>query len=154
MANARTQDSAHTKRETAQTLALAVGVIYTLVGIAGFFVTGFDGFASNNGESLLGFEVNPLHNIVHLVIGIAGIVLSRSLTNTMAYGAMLAIGYGLAFVYGLVANGKDWDFLAINSADNILHILSALVGVGIAVLARQAMAQYGRARGGNTVGAH
>lgn len=30
-------------KHPAQWLALAIGVVYTLVGVAGFFVTGFDG---------------------------------------------------------------------------------------------------------------
>ena len=38
------------------------------------------------------------------------------------------MGYGLAFVYGVIAVGKDWDFLNINWADNVLHLLSAVVG--------------------------
>lgn len=48
---------------------------YTPVGIAGFFLTRFSGFAEPTGELLLGFEVNPLHNIVHLIIGSAGLAL-------------------------------------------------------------------------------
>jgi hypothetical protein len=57
-------------RHPAQWLALAIGIIYVLVGVAGFAVTGFDGFAEPEGDLLFGiFEVNPLHNIVHLLIG-------------------------------------------------------------------------------------
>src|SRR4051812_12981822 len=43
-----------------QWLALAVGLAFTLAGIAGFAVTGFSGFAAHHGGSLLGFDVNPL----------------------------------------------------------------------------------------------
>ena len=63
-------------RHPAQLLALAIGVIYTLVGIAGFFVTGFDNFASETKETLLGFEINPLHNLVHLVSALAGLAIA------------------------------------------------------------------------------
>jgi hypothetical protein len=42
--------------------------------------------------------------------------------------------YGAAFVYGLFATGKDWDFLSLNWADNILHLATALVGLVIALL--------------------
>ena len=42
--------------------------------------------------------------------------------------------YGPVFVYGLFAVGnEDLNFLSINSADNILHLLSALVGLAIAL---------------------
>jgi hypothetical protein len=115
-----------------QMLGLAFGAIYLLVGILGFFVTGFDNFAGNEQhETLLGFMVNPLHNIVHILIGVAGLALSRTLAGAKTFGLLLAVGYGLAFVYGVIAVGKDWDFLNINWADNILHLLSAVVGGAI-----------------------
>ncbi|MCA0145668.1 DUF4383 domain-containing protein [Blastococcus sp. LR1] len=117
-------------------LGLAFGAIYLLVGIVGFFVTGFDDFfAHNTEEKLLGiFEINGMHNVVHILIGIAGLVLSRTLAGARTYGWLLAIGYGAAFVYGLIAIGKDWDFLSINGADNVLHIATAIVGLVIALL--------------------
>ena len=43
------------------------------------------------------------------------------------------MGYGAAFVYGLIAVGKSWDFLNLNAADNILHIATALMGLVIAL---------------------
>ena len=112
-----------------QTLGLAFGAIYLLVGIVGFFVTGFDNFAGNaQDEMLIIFMINPLHNIVHILIGVAGLALSRTLAGAKTFGLLLAAGYGLAFIYGVIAVGKDWDFLNINWADNILHLLSAIVG--------------------------
>ncbi len=115
-----------------QTLGLAFGAIYLLVGIVGFFVTGFDNFAGNEqDEMLLFFMINPLHNIVHILIGVLGLALSRTLSGAKTFGLLLAVGYGLAFVYGVIAVGKDWDILNINWADNILHILSAVVGGAI-----------------------
>jgi hypothetical protein len=122
-----------------QQLALAVGVIYTLIGIIGFFITGFGDFFGNvhgatmeHDERLLGFMINPMHNLVHILIGVAGIALSRTLSGARTYGWLLAVGYGAAFLYGLFAVGKDWDFLNLNWADNILHLLTAVVGVVIA----------------------
>ncbi len=117
-----------------QALALAFGVIYLLVGIVGFFVTGFnDFFAHNTEEKLLIFEINGMHNVVHIVIGVAGLVLGRTLAGARTYGWLLAVGYGAAFVYGLIAVGEDWDFLNLNAADNVLHILTAIVGLVIAL---------------------
>ena len=123
-----------------QQLALAFGVIYTLIGIIGFFVTGFGNFFGNaNGaapehmDTLLGFMINPMHNVVHILIGVAGIALSRTLSGARTYGWLLAVGYGAAFVYGLIAIGKDWDFLNLNWADNVLHLVTALVGLAVAL---------------------
>ena len=118
-----------------QMLALAFGAIYLLVGVVGFFVTGFGNFfAHDTNQTLLGFEINGMHNVVHIVIGVAGLLLARTLAGARTYGWLLAIGYGAAFVYGLIAIGKTWDFLSINAADNVLHILTALVGLVIALL--------------------
>ena len=115
-----------------QVLGLAFGAIYLLVGIVGFFVTGFDHFADNSQhEMLLFFMINPLHNVVHILIGVVGLALSRTLAGAKTFGLLLAVGYGLAFVYGVIAVGQSWDFLNINWADNVLHILSAVVGAAI-----------------------
>ena len=117
-----------------QILALVFGAVYLLVGIVGFFVTGFDNFADNSQhETLLFFMINPLHNVVHIVIGLAGLLLARTLAGARTYGWLLAVGYAAAFVYGLIAVGKSWDFLNINAADNVLHIITAVVGLVIAL---------------------
>jgi hypothetical protein len=118
-----------------QLLAMVVGAVYTLVGVIGFIITGFDDFfAHHSGEKLLWFEINPAHNVVHILIGVAGLVLGRTLAGARTYGWLLAVGYGAAFIYGLLAVGKDWDFLNINGADNGLHLATALVGLVIALM--------------------
>ena len=114
-----------------QLLGLAFGAIYLLVGIVGFFVTGFDDFAGHGDHTLLIFDINPLHNIVHILIGVVGLALSRTLAGARTFGLLLLVGYGAAFVYGLFATGQDWDFLNLNWADNVLHIASAAVGAVI-----------------------
>ena len=120
-------------RTVPEILALAFGAIYLLIGIIGFFITGFENFFSHTDRTLLGFEINGMHNVVHILIGVAGLVLARTLAGARTYGWLLAVGYGAAFVYGLIAIGQDWDFLNINAADNVLHILTAIVGLAIAL---------------------
>ncbi|WP_409330326.1 DUF4383 domain-containing protein [Trujillonella humicola] len=141
MASSRDTGAARPGMTWPQMLALAFGVVYLLIGIIGFFITGFDDFFGNrHGTSmahedatLLGFMINPMHNVVHILIGAAGIALSRTLTGARTYGWLLAIGYGAAFVYGLIALGEEWDFLNLNAADNVLHIVTAVVGLVIAL---------------------
>ena len=118
-----------------QTLALVIGIVYLLVGILGFFVTGFDNFTEHDhSQTLLGFAINPLHNIVHVIIGLAGILLWRTRNGARLYGWLLGIGYGATAVYGfLVVNNPDANILNINQADNWLHVLSALAGFAIAL---------------------
>ncbi len=74
-----------TERTNIQNTALAVGIVFLLVGILGFvpgITTNYDqlSFASHHSEAmLLGvFQVSILHNIVHLLFGIAGIAVART----------------------------------------------------------------------------
>ena len=143
---ARRSDSAPASRHPSQLLALAIGAVYTLIGILGFFVTGFDNFAAETDKTLLGFEINPLHNLVHLAIGLAGLALWRRLDTARTYGWLLAAGYGMAFLYGLFAAGNsDINFLSINGADNGLHLVSAAAGLAIALWPATRTAPAGRA---------
>jgi ABC-type transport system involved in multi-copper enzyme maturation permease subunit len=131
---ARRPASDPTTRHPSQLLALAIGAVYTLVGILGFLVTGFENFAAETDKTLLGFEINPLHTLVHLAIGLAGFALWRRLDTARTYGWLLAAGYGLAFLYGLFAAGnRDINFLSLNGADNGLHLVSAVAGLAIAL---------------------
>jgi hypothetical protein len=116
-----------------QVLALAIGAVFALIGVIGFFITGFGDFAGHTGKTLLGFEINGLHNVVHLLIGVAGLALARTHPGARTYGWLLAAGYGAAFLYGIFAVGRDWDFLSLNWADNWLHLVTALAGLAIAL---------------------
>ena len=126
-------------RSVNSTVALAFGAIYVLVGLAGFLVTGDVDFAGDKGKSLLGFHVNGLHNVVHLLIGVALIAASRK-TET-ARGANLAIGatYLVLGLFGGLINGKTLDVLGLNFADHVLHLLSGLVLLGTALAADKAV---------------
>ena len=117
-------------------VATVFGAVYLLVGLLGFAFTGGVGFVATEGGLLLGiFEVNPLHNIAHLLIGgallIAGIRGARpaKLVNTIVGAAYLLLGVVGFFLVGTPAN-----ILALNAPDHFLHLASALVllGVGIA----------------------
>lgn len=123
-------------RTTAQLGALVFGAVYTLVGLAGFLVTGFGQFAGVTGKHLLIFEINPLHNVVHLLIGVLGLALAAKPATARTYGWLLFGGYGLVFLYGLFAvNRTDGaNFLSLNGSDNGLHLLTAVVGLAIALL--------------------
>jgi uncharacterized membrane protein YuzA (DUF378 family) len=131
-----TQYSTPTRtRGVHQWLALTIGVVYLLVGAAGFLVTGFSGFAEHDhDQTLLGFAVNPLHNIVHLLIGLLGVTMWSVPGRARTFGWLLVAGYGATFVYGLIAVGNpDINVLNINAADNVLHALSVVAGLAIAL---------------------
>jgi Domain of unknown function (DUF4383) len=117
-------------RTPAQIFALAFGIIYLVVGIVGFAVTGFDGFASGTqDEELIIFAVNPLHNIVHIALGAVWIYVagkhSAAKTVNLVFGGVLL----LVFVLGMVG-ALEW--LAIEDAgspDNYLHLATAALAL-------------------------
>ncbi len=111
------------------------GVIYLLVGLLGFAVTGFDGFAdTNTDKALLGFEINPLANIVHMAVG-ALLLFSAMKGVAAAKGSNVLVGAVYLFlgIVGLFILDSDLNILSLNSPDNILHLASAavLLGVGL-----------------------
>lgn len=62
----------------AKTIGMLFGWIYILVGLAGF-VPAFGGSVSMSPATLFHVaQVNVLHNVVHLIIGIAGVTMSRT----------------------------------------------------------------------------
>lgn len=109
------------------------GVVYLLVGIAGFFVTTDVSFAATDGQPLVVFDVNPLHNVVHLLIGAALLVASRTVGSAKAVNTTVGAVYLLVGIVGLFLVGSAANILALNGADNVLHFASAilLLGVGL-----------------------
>jgi hypothetical protein len=115
-------------------LALVLGVVYTLVGILGFIPTFLRGNLTDvNGPlagNLLGiFAVNWFHSLAHLLIGLAGLAVYRSYTNSRTYALVIGIAYALLFLLGLLSGrvGTLGGLLPLNGADDILHIVTAAV---------------------------
>ena len=121
-------------RSTAQTLALVWGIAFLGAGILGFIpgITtdlGDITFAGNDSPAeLLGlFQVSVLHNIVHLLFGIAGLALARGIDGAKAYLLWSGVIYVVLFLYGLLVDtGSDVNFVPINNADNWLHLILGL----------------------------
>lgn len=114
-------------------VATIFGAVYLLIGLVGFLVASGVGFASQEGELLFGiFEVNHLHNIIHVLIGAvllaAGLKSIRhSKTANTAVGAI----YLLVGIIGLFILDSALNILALNNADNVLHFVSALILLGV-----------------------
>ena len=117
-------------RSLAQTLALVFGLAFLGVGVLGFIpgittILGDIEFAGKDSPSeLLGlFQVSILHNIVHLLFGIAGIAMSRTWDSARTYLLGAGVIYIVLFLYGLViGTDKDANFVPFNNADDILHL--------------------------------
>jgi ABC-type transport system involved in multi-copper enzyme maturation permease subunit len=121
-------------RSLAQTLAMVFGIAFLAAGILGFIpgiTSNYDDmkFAGNeSGAELLGiFQVSILHNIVHLLFGVAGLALARTVEGARTYLLGSGIIYVVLFAYGLlVSSGSDANFVPANSADDFLHLALAI----------------------------
>jgi len=130
-------------------VVLTLGVVYLAIGALGFTVTDGVGFADNDGEELLGiFEVNPLHNIVHLAIGLALVAAYMAGRRAVvAMAGIVAVTYLLVGVVGPFLTGEA-NILALNGPDHALHIGTGLVLAVTAVAgARDTRATSGPVRG-------
>ncbi|MBG6181983.1 DUF4383 domain-containing protein [Arthrobacter sp. CAN_A1] len=128
------------EKTTMQKAAMAVGIVFVLFGVLGFIpgvTTQFDQMDMAGHESealLLGlFQVSILHNIVHLLYGVAGLVLARTYANAKNYLLIGGVLYLVLWIYGLVIDlNSDANFVPFNDADNWLHLF---LGVGMIALA-------------------
>ncbi|WP_188195282.1 DUF4383 domain-containing protein [Nonomuraea sp. SYSU D8015] len=123
-----------------QLAAFVVGALFVFVGVLGFIpgvTTHYPemGFAGHESGALLlnVFQVSILHNLVHLLFGIAGILLSRTWSAARAFLAGGGAIYLALGIYGMVV-GQDTpaNFVPVNTADNWLHVV---LGVGMIALA-------------------
>jgi hypothetical protein len=115
-----------------QVVARLVGLVFLLVGIAGFIpgittnlYEGLD-FAGDGSEAeLLGlFQVSVLHNIVHALFGV-GIFMAATPSGARTFLIGSGAIYIVLFLLGLIG-GAEW--VPVNDADDWLHLA---LGVGL-----------------------
>jgi uncharacterized protein DUF4383 len=145
--------SADARRAPVQMAAAVVGSVFLLVGIAGFIpglTTHYSDmtFAGHNSMAkLLGlFMVSVLHNIVHLLFGIAGLALARTAKQARMYLIGGGVIYLVLWLYGLIVDQmSSANFVPVNTADNWLHfgLGVGMVALGVA-LGRQIAAAASR----------
>lgn len=142
MASAQSHPSSHGHTDTggrtpAQWYATIIGATLVLVGILGFLANSeFNTGNGVDGDNLIVFEVNGIHNIVHLLSGL--FLLSMAKKRATAKTAVLAFGviYAIVTLIGL-ADGEDvLGLLPVNGADNALHILLTVLAFAAALISR------------------
>ncbi|HEU0097998.1 MAG TPA: DUF4383 domain-containing protein [Allosphingosinicella sp.] len=119
-----------------RTFALIFGIVFLVIGAGGFIpdilqpgvpdpnLTMTHGY----GHELGLFPVNTLHNIVHIIFGIWGILAYKSYGGSRSYFRVVAVVYGLLTVLGLLEPTRTtFGLVPIYDNDVWLHALLALV---------------------------
>ncbi len=108
----------------AQWLAYLGGAVLVLVGLIGFIAdSSFNTGNGIDGDKLLGiFEVNGIHNLVHIASGLLLLAVAPK-RATARYG-VLAFGavYAIVTLIGLIDGEDVVGLIPVNAADNVLHI--------------------------------
>ncbi|WP_084722822.1 DUF4383 domain-containing protein [Streptomonospora alba] len=130
-------------RGAARIVAGIAAAVFLLVGVLGFvpFATADYGTLAWAGPEshalLLGvFRVSVLHNVVHLLFGLAG--LAAAAFPAAARGYLFGGGavYLVLCVYGMVvAPDSAANIVPVNAADNWLHLILGvgMIGLGFVV---------------------
>jgi Domain of unknown function (DUF4383) len=129
-------------RSAIQDLTLLVGLAFLAAGIGGFIpgITTHYGdlsFAGHgSGAKLLGvFQVSVLHNLVHLLFGIGGIVLSRTRATARSFLVGAGLIYIVLFLYGVfTSQDSGANFVPLDHADDILHLVLGLGMLALGVI--------------------
>jgi len=125
------------RRTPAQWYCLLAGAALLLAGIFGFISDStFDTGDGIQGDGFLGFEVNGIHNLIHVASGL--VLLAASPRRASARAVALAFGlvYGVVAIVGLIDGEDVLGLIPINAADNVLHIALAALGIITGLISR------------------
>jgi hypothetical protein len=120
-----------------RTFALLFGIVFLAIGVLGFVpgamhppIGAHNVTMNQNYGDLLGlFPVNMLHNVVHILFGIWGVLAYRSFGGSIGYFRSVAIIYAVLAILGLIpAFDTTFGLIPIYGNDVWLHALLAIVG--------------------------
>jgi hypothetical protein len=121
-------------KSLAQVYAMTLGGVLVLVVIVGFLVEPSFGVGdSAQRGTLILFDINGWHNVVHLLSGVVGLAMA----GTAARARLFSIGYGVVYVlvtilgFAVGDGGLLLSIIPINTADNVLHLVIAVTGIAI-----------------------
>ena len=109
-------------------IGLAFGVIFVLVGLAGYVPA-----LTPDGKLLGVFAVNGAHNLVHILTGVVALAIAlASPANMSMFFKIFGVVYALVAVLGFFAGDQPLlGIIAHNMADMWLHVVIALVTLWI-----------------------
>ena len=133
---------------TVQKVALVFGIGFLAATAAGFLATGMSNMDPNpeTAPRALGlFPVNVVHNLVHLVFGIWGIVAAKSFGAARTYCRVAGAIYLLLFVLGFVFP-TGFGLVPLGGTDPWLHLGLGLPLAYFGFTGRDTAVRVGEAR--------
>lgn len=108
------------------TVAVLFGAVLALVGVLGPILGGSDGH-------LLLFGRNYLHDVIHLATGVSALTAGYYRGGRYAGEFLKTFGavYLLVTIAGFLFPGLLGDLIALNMADNLLHLGVAVIFLGV-----------------------
>jgi hypothetical protein len=126
------------RRTPAQWYCLLAGLSLLLAGILGFIAdSSFSTGGGIDGDKLLSiFEVNGIHNLVHVASGLLLLAASPKRASARTVAIAFGLVYGIVTIIGLI-DGKDvLGLIPVNPADNLLHIALSALGLTTGFMSR------------------
>lgn len=114
----------------ARLYATLVGGALVIAGIIGFFYSASFGSPGDVDDVFGILAVNAWHNIVHILTGAVGLLVAGYAARQYALG--LGAIYIVIAIWGFVIGSGDsiLGFIPVNTADNFLHVILGVLGIG------------------------
>lgn len=119
----------------AKTLAWVFGAILVLVGILGF-VPG----VTTDGMLLGIFMVDGIHNVIHLVTGLAALAAAWGMYSSRLFYQIFGVVYAVVAVVGFVQGDTVLGLIMTNMADHVLHLALAVIFLYVGFVAKDSPA--------------
>jgi len=105
-----------------KTVLYVLGAVFIVVGLLGFV-----------NHPVLGiFEVNTLHNLIHLASGILALIYAgMAESQAKTFAVVMGVIYALVTILGFLLGGNILGLIQANLADNLLHLVLAVVFLAV-----------------------
>ncbi|MBB4684011.1 DUF4383 domain-containing protein [Amycolatopsis jiangsuensis] len=129
--------AAITTRRWALPVVAVLGLVYLVLGVAGFIVPETAYAAGHDTSRLIWvFSSSTVLNIVHVLLGVLGLLAARKLSSALGYCWVLFVAFTGLTAYGILATSfgsVPQDPVNLNWADNWLHGITALIALVVAL---------------------
>jgi len=92
------------------------GILAIIAGIAGFFIT-----------NMLGMEMNPIRNVLFVVIGMLGINMSATYGKARLFLMVFGLLFGVIAIMSLITGSGPHALYPMSGNDSYVHLIVSIV---------------------------